>query len=68
MKTGSVGLRLNPLINKHVGIAIPLFIASEALVLEIVVDVPLRNPAIVELQPPLSHFDEGIVMSALRTA
>ena len=60
-----MSLRVDSFIEKHICIFTLLFIASETLIFEIVIDIPFGDPPIIELQPPLANFDEGVVMTAL---
>ena len=58
-----MSLRVDSFIEKHVCIFALLFIASETLIFQVVINIPFGDPPIIEFQPSLADFDEGVVVA-----
>lgn len=53
------------LVEEHVGVSTALLTSSEALVLEVVLQIPFGDFLIVEFQPALASADVGVIVTAL---
>lgn len=58
-------LRINFLIEEHIGISISLLITSKALIFHVILDVPFANSSIIKLEPFLSNFYIWVVVATL---